>query len=247
MKKTLKNNSALFLRMLLFMVLLASTVATVAISHDADNNLRGETFTDPSKQFPMPGDWIDKSIVYEREAERVDADLSIVMDQDIYYTLLPIIRKFGKDNNLKIFVKEGTCGIAAGMLGKNPWTWAGSAACRAPKTVCRVCVSHDGHRGHSFLCSSGQSGGHCFLVTAPRYIPRQVVPLVRDQNVARHSGPGLDDQRHRQASLSAAARPLAPGVRFRHGVQPRLHEVGSIPDDRQVASSRNAIGWEVLT
>ena len=246
MKETLKYNSTLIMRMLLFMVFLASTVA---IAHDADNSLRGETFTDPSKQFPMPGDWIDKRIVYDKEAERVDADLSIVMDQDIYYTLLPIIQKFGKDNNLKIFVKEGTCGIAAGMLGKKSVDMGGF--CCPPGAEDRL----PGVRFHTMGIVAT-----AFFVHPDNPVDNVTSSQLRDiyrgkifhwSEIKTSRGvPGPDWTIRAIGRLHCQKRPghwrqlLDTDKEF----SPNLHEVGSIPDMiAQVASSRNAIGWEVLT
>jgi len=246
MEKILKNNSVLFLLMLLFMVFLASAAA---IAHDADNNLRGETFTDPSKQFPMPGDWIDKRIVYEKEAEHADADLAIVMDQDIYYTLLPIIQKFGKDNNLKIFVKEGTCGIAAGMLGKKSVDMGGF--CCPPGAEDRL----PGVRFHTMGIVAT-----AFFVHPDNPVDNVSSSQLRDiyrgkifrwSEIKTSSGaPGPDLAIKAIGRLHCQKRPghwrqiLDTDKEF----SPRLHEVGSIPDMiAQVATSRDAIGWEVLT
>ena len=246
MEKILKNNFTLFLRILLFMVFLASAVA---IAHDADNKLRGETFTDPSKQFPMPGDWIDKRIVYEKEAERADADLAIVMDQDIYYTLLPIIQKFGKDNNLKIFVKEGTCGIAAGMLGKKSVDMGGF--CCPPGAEDRL----PGVRFHTMGIVAT-----AFLVHPNNPVDDVSSSQLRDiyrGKIFRWSeiktargvhGPDLAikaiGRLHCQKRPGHWRQILDTDKEF----SPRLHEVGSIPDMiAQVATSRDAIGWEVLT
>ena len=246
MKKTLKNHSSLFLRLLLFMAFLAGAAA---IAHDADNNLRGETFTDPSKQFPMPGDWIDKRIVYEREAERADADLSIVMDQDIYYTLLPIIQKFGKDNNLKIFVKEGTCGSASGMLGKKSVDMGGF--CCPPGAEDRLPGLQFHTMGIVAIAFFVHPDNPVDNVSSSQLRDIYRGKIFRWSEIKTSRGyPGPD------WTISAIGRlhcPLRPG----HWRQvfdtdkefsPRLHEVGSIPDMiAQVASSRDAIGWEVLT
>jgi phosphate transport system substrate-binding protein len=247
MKRDLANQPAALMRTLLLVAFLAGSV--VAYAHDVDKDLRGETFTDPSKQFPMPGDWVDKRIVYEREAERADADLSIVMDQDIYYTLLPIIRKFGKDNNLKIFVKEGTCGIAAGMLGKKSVDMGGF--CCPPGAEDRL----PGLRFHTMGIVAT-----AFFVHPDNPVDNVSSSQLRDiyrGRIYRWSElrtpqglPGPDLAIKAVARLHCQKRPghwrqlLDTDREF----SPRLHEVGSIPDMiAQVASSRDAIGWEVLT
>ncbi len=246
MKKILKRCSTSVLSALLFMIFIAGTAA---ISHDAATDLRGETFTDPSKQFPMPGDWIDKRIVYDQEAERADADLSIVMDQDIYYTLLPIIEKFGRDNNLKIFVKEGTCGITAGMLGKKSVDMGGF--CCPPGAEDRL----PGVRFHTMGIVAT-----AFFVHPDNPVDDVSSSQLRDiyrGKIFRWSElktpqglPGPDLAIKAIGRLHCQKRPghwrqiLDTDKEF----SPRLHEVGSIPDMiAQIASSRDAIGWEVLT
>ncbi len=228
------------------LVILAGSVTTHA--HDADSP-RGETFSDPSRQFSMPGDWVDKPIVYDREAERADADLAIVMDQDIYYTLLPIIQRFGKDRNLKIFVQEGTCGIAAGKLAKKSIDMGGF--CCAPGAEDRL----PGLRYHTMG------------IVAEAYFVNPANPV---DNVSSAQLRDIYRGRiYRWSELKTAQGAAGPpwtiktigrlhcAKRPGHWRQlldtdkefsPRMHEVGSIPDMvAQVAASREAIGSEVLT
>ena len=84
--------------------------------HKAGPSYRGEAFTDPNKKFPMPEDWVKKPVKYEPWAGK--ADIAIALEQDVYQTILPLIKKYPKEKGLKIEVKEGTCGIAAGMLSR---------------------------------------------------------------------------------------------------------------------------------
>jgi phosphate transport system substrate-binding protein len=231
------------------LLLVALLTTTGALAHGAEKTQRGETFTDPSKQFPMPSYWFDKHIVYEKDAERADADLSIVMDQDIYYTLLPMIRKFGRDNHLKIFVKEGTCGIAAGMLGKKSVDMGGY--CCAPGAEDRL----PGVRFHTMGIVAV-----AFFVNPANPVDNVSSAQLRDiyrGRIYRWSelktpkglpGPNL--------AINAIGRlhcQKRPGhwrqlLDSDEDFSPRLHEVGSIPDMiARVAASRDAIGWEVLT
>ncbi len=236
-------------RVLRMLAVVAVLAGPIAYAHDVGNNLRGETFTDPSKQFSMPRDWIDRRIVYDKDAERADADLSIVMDQDIYYTLLPIIQKFGKDNHLKIFVKEGTCGIAAGMLGKKSVDMGGY--CCPPGAEDRL----PGIRFHTMGIVAT-----AFFVHPENPVDNVSSSQLRDiyrGRIYRWSElktpqglPGPDLAIKAIGRLHCQKRPghwrqlLDTDKEF----SPRLREVGSIPDMiAQVASSRDAIGWEVLT
>ena len=246
MKENLKNRSGPFMRTLLLMALLAGSAV---YAHDAVNDLRGETFTDPSRHIAMPRDWADKPIVYDREAERADADLSIVMDQDIYYTLLPIIQKFGRDNNVKIFVKEGTCGIAAGMLGKKSVDMGGF--CCAPGAGDRL----PGVRFHTMGIVA-----IAFFVHPANPIDNVSSSQLRDiyrGKIFRWSelktSQGVPGPARAIRAIGRLHCPLRPGhwrqlLDTGKEFSPRLHEIGSIPDMiAQVATSRDAIGWEVLT
>ncbi len=246
MKRSIASISSPLLCALL---LLALAAGPASYAHDDAGPSRGEVFSDPSRQFPMPGDWIDKHIVYDREAERADADLAIVMDQDIYYTLLPIIRKFGSERNLKIYVKDGTCGIAAGMLGKKSVDMGG---------FCCPPGAEDRLPGVKF---------HTMGIVAIAYFVNPANPVdsvssaqLRDLyrgKIFRWSelktsqglpGPGWTVKAI--GRIHCAKRPghdlqLLPSDK---DFSPRMREVGSIPDMiSQVASQRDAIGWEVLT
>ena len=249
MKKSSMSRSALFLRAFLVALIFALPAGPLAHAHDDGKDLRGDAFSDPSRQFPMPRDWVDKRIVYEREAERADADLAIVMDQDIYYTLLPIIRKFGEDNNLKIFVKEGTCGIAAGMLGKKSVDMGGF--CCPPGAEDRL----PGIRFHTMGLVA-----KAFFVHPDNPVDNVSSSQLRDIYSGRifrwselKTSRGVPGPAWTVKAIGRLHCQIRPGhwrqlLDTDKEFSPRLHEVGSIPDMiAQVASARDAIGWEVLT
>lgn len=221
----------------------------LSISHAAepDKLLRGQTFTNPSIISPMPDDWIKNPIKYEKMAER--ADLAIVMDQDIYYTLLPTIQKFGKDNKLKVVVKEGTCGIATGMLA-NKTTDMGGFCC-PPGETDRL----PGLKFHTMGIVA-----ITFLVHPNNPVDNISTAQLRDiyrGKISRWSElqtkdgkPGPDLAIKTIGRLHCKQKPghwrqlLDNEVEFSR----KMFEVGSIPDMiAQVASSKDAIGWEVLT
>jgi ABC-type phosphate transport system substrate-binding protein len=98
----------LYLQVLLF---IGTTVHAV---NDTNEELRGATFTEPTKIFEMDADWVNKPITYDSSIE--NADLVITLGQHLYPIAEPIIKKYAKEHGLKIFINEGTCGISAGML-----------------------------------------------------------------------------------------------------------------------------------
>jgi ABC-type phosphate transport system substrate-binding protein len=100
----------LYLQVLLF---IGTTVHAV---NDTNEELRGATFTEPTKIFEMDADWTKKPITYDSSIE--NADLVITLGQHLYPIAEPIIKKYAKEHGLKIFINEGTCGISAGMLSR---------------------------------------------------------------------------------------------------------------------------------
>jgi len=228
-------------------LLLASLFALPAAAQVPETALRGELFTDPSRPFPMPEEWVAKPIAYEKEAGQ--ADLVIVMDQDIYFTLLPIIEKFGRDNKLKIVVKEGTCGIATGMLSRKTIDMGGyccpaGAEDRLPglrfHTMGIVSLAFFVHPDNPVEnVSSSQL----------RYLYRGKLYNWSELKT-RQGAAGPDWKIKAVARLHCQRRPghWRQVLDSDKDFSPRTSEVGSIPDMiAQVAASRNAVGWEVLT
>ncbi len=77
----------------------------------------GNAFTDPDLIWQrMPSGWIGQTVRPEPDAAK--ADLAVTLDQQLYAPLLPHIREFAEERELKIAVSEGTCGIAAGLLSR---------------------------------------------------------------------------------------------------------------------------------
>ncbi len=77
--------------------------------------LGGEAFTDPDFVWQsVSANWIQGLITPEAEVQH--ADLVITLDQQLYPSLLPLIRAYAKTHGLTIAVTKGTCGISAGLL-----------------------------------------------------------------------------------------------------------------------------------
>ncbi len=108
-----RNIYRLFINTILFSALLYTYGSAAAEERET---LKGDAFTDTSRHVQMPEKWIKRPIKYEKWAE--GADLSVTLDQHLYPALLPIIKGYAKEHNLDIAVKEGTCGITAGMLAR---------------------------------------------------------------------------------------------------------------------------------
>ena len=63
---------------------------------------------------PMDKSWMEQPITYERTI--VNADLVVNLDQSQHKYLKPVIQEYALQNNLKIHVNSGTCGITNRML-----------------------------------------------------------------------------------------------------------------------------------
>jgi hypothetical protein len=228
-------------------LLVCFTAVVFAASKDRNTSLSNKAFADPSQRTDMPEEWVKQRIRYERES--VGADLTIVLDQDIYHTFLPIIQRFGREHNLKIAAKEGTCGIAAGMLSRKTVDMGGF--CCPPGMEDRL-------PGLKF---------HTIGIVAKALLVHQDNPvdnvtigeakdifrgkIVRWSEIKTGKGkPGPDWTIRPIGRFHCKARPghwylLLPDERM---FSPLLHEVGSIPDMiSQVSANREAIGWEVLS
>lgn len=213
----------------------------------SDIRFRGETFTNPRQTMPMPESWINRPVEYENEMK--GADLVLVMDQDIYFTFLPLIQKFGKDNKLKILVNEGTCGIAAGQLAEKKIDMGGF--CCPPGLEDRL----PGLKFHTIGIVA-----KAFLVHPDNPVANVSTDQLRNiyrgkifrwSEVNTQAGrPGPDLAIKTIGRLHCKKRPghWLQLLSHENKFSQRLMEVGSIPDMiSQVAASRDAIGWEVLT
>jgi len=80
----------------------------------AQDSLRGAPFAYTTETVSMPAAWEKDPVRHEDWAE--GADLAVVLDQHLYPVLLPFIQDHAERRDLDISVKEGTCGVSAGML-----------------------------------------------------------------------------------------------------------------------------------
>lgn len=94
---------------------LISVAILLSAQAQASEPLTGPPFTDLS-EFRMPPEWEEKPIQYEEWAGK--AEIAVTLEQDVYRMVLPLIKKFEKETGIIVAVKEGTCGISAGMLSR---------------------------------------------------------------------------------------------------------------------------------
>lgn len=244
----MKSFGTFSFRMVMFFgIFMIAPTALPLWAADSQKDSRGETFSDPAQEMPMYDEWVRQPIEYGREGQ--GADLFIVMEQAIYDPLLPIIQRFGKENNLNIVVKEGTCGLAAGMLA-NKTVDMGGFCCPVGKD--------DRLPGLKF---------HTMGIVAKAFLVHPDNPvdnissaqlraiyrgkILRWSELKTPTGkPGPDWRIKTVMRLHCPKRPghwrqmLDRDADF----SPLGSKVGSIPDMiAQVAVSKDAIGWEVMT
>lgn len=207
--------------------------------------VRGPAFSDPSYRLSMPEGWGEQPIVYKKWA--AGADLAVTLDQHLYGALLPFIQEFAASKGVRIAVKEGTCGISAGLLARRQVDMGGF--CCPPGGTDRL----PGLRYHTLGAAS-----LAILVNAANEIENITADQARavfrgdfatwDEvggEIGRSAGTAVQPV----LRLHCKARPghwrliLADEDLF----GPQAVEVGSIPDMlASIAGRREAVGYEVL-
>lgn len=214
---------------------------------DMEEQIRNKAFTNPADKASMPPDWVERPIQYLDEAK--GADLTIVLDQDIHHTFVPIIHRFATANKLKVFAKEATCGIAAAMLIKKN-TDMGGFCCPPGKedrlpgiqvhTIGIVAKAILVHPDNPLDNMSSEQVRQIFQGKISRWSELETQPGTK--------GPNLTIQP--MGRFHCKTRPghwyqLLPDEKM---FSPLLHEVSSIPDMISlVSSNKDAIGWEVMS
>ncbi len=78
--------------------------------------IAGNAFSNPALTWQMPPGWELQTV--RPEAAAANADLVVVLDQQLHPPLLPLIKAFATEHHLEIAVSAGTCGISAGLLSR---------------------------------------------------------------------------------------------------------------------------------
>lgn len=227
-------------------VMFAGAAGGAGGAEKQSKSIENRAFTDPLQQTKMPPEWVNKPIKYEQETG--DADIAVSLEQDVYQLILPIIERYGKENKLKIAVKKGTCGIAAGMLSRKSADIGG---------FCCPAGREDRLPGIKFHTIGIVA--KVLFVHPENTVEGVTMEQARDifrGRIARWSElkdgkgrPGPEWPIRTIGRFHCKNRPghwylLLPDDKM---FSPKLHEVGSIPDMiSQIASSKQAIGWEVI-
>jgi phosphate transport system substrate-binding protein len=78
----------------------------------ANSSQIAPAFSNPAITIPMPDSWIKQPI------DRGEEDLKVMLDQQMYRVLAPMIRQYANKKGLNISLSDGTCGHSAGTLLK---------------------------------------------------------------------------------------------------------------------------------
>ncbi len=161
--------------------------------------------------------------------------------------LLPIVQKYAKKHNLKIFVNEGTCGISAGMLTRKAIDIGGY--CCAPGITDRL----PGLRFHTLgiaplaLIVHPDNPIDNITISQARQIFQGEIYRWSELKTAR-GGKGANLPVQPVVRLHCKLRPGSWRLLLKDEdlFSPSLIEVGAIPDMiSQVSANKRAIGYEV--
>lgn len=227
-------------------VVLGLMVGVGWAAHQGDPDA-GQAFGDPDRVMEMPEEWHQRPI---RSARGTDgrADLIVNLDQQIYHQLAPGVEAYARQNNLKIALSEGTCGISAGALIRKEADLVGM--CCPPGDIDRL----PGLRYHTLglaaivlITHPSNSIGNLTLEQARDIFRGRVFRWseLRDAN----GRPGPDQVITTIGRLHCKQRPGHWRLLLDHAdlFSPRMQEVGAIPDMlMQVANTPGAVGYETL-
>jgi len=223
-------------RILLSTMLLFGSAPLLAADHQHSH---APDFSDPAVFADVPDGWSSKPVKHIDKYP--DADLVVSLGQQSYPLFSDLIPEYARENNLKIVVKQGTCGITSGRLLKKKVD-VGAFCCPPGKS--------DRLPGLKFY-SLGISPIALIVNTKNplNNVSSGQAREIFEGQISRWSEIGSDNKQLIKpvGRLHCKKRPghwrsmLASGDNF----SPRLFEVGVIPDMiSQVSRSASSIGWE---
>ncbi len=204
-----------------------------------DHHSHAPDFSDPAVLAKVPDGWSSKPV--KHTDKHPDADLVVSLGQQSYPLFNDLIPEYARVNNLKIVVKQGTCGITSGRLLKKKVD-VGAFCCPPGKS--------DRLPGLKFY-SLGISPIALIVNTQNPLsnVSSKQAREIFDGDISRWSEIGSSNNQLIKpvGRLHCKKRPghwrslLKSGDDF----SSRLFEVGVIPDMiSQVSRSASSIGWE---
>ena len=210
------------------------------------NNLSGEPFSDPSVHIEMSPEW-EKQPVQYYDSDK-GADVVISLEQQFYPVLLPVIEKYAKDHDLNIVVREGTCGITAGLLSRKAVDVGGY--CCAPGSTDRL----PGLRFHTLgitaialIVHTDNPINNITLDEARRIFMGEIYRWSELKVSDKEKGPNMPIQPVARLHCKTRAGHWRLLLDNEDMFSPVLQEVGVIPDMiAKIAVKRRAIGYETM-
>ncbi|WP_130470152.1 substrate-binding domain-containing protein [Candidatus Magnetaquicoccus inordinatus] len=130
--KRYKTNSSIngWLSFLLLILAVCLWQKELHAEHIVPTTLRGPAFSHPDEVLEKSEEWQKQPIRY-REQD-LGAEVVLLLDQNIYPGLLPLIQEFARNQRINVSVREGTCGPAAEGINRKEVDIGGSC-CPAAK------------------------------------------------------------------------------------------------------------------
>ena len=234
--KNVPISGATYRFMLSAMLVLGSIPLFAADDHQHSHD---SGFSDPAVFAKVPDGWISRPIKHIDKFP--DADLVVSLGQQSYPLFYDLIPEYARENNLKIVVEQGTCGITSGRLLKKKVD-VGAFCCPPGK--------NDRLPGLKFY-SLGISPIALIVNTENPLsdVSSKQAKEIFEGEISRWSEIGSSSNQLIKpvGRLHCKTRPghwrsmLKSGDDF----SPRLFEVGVIPDMiSRVSRSASSIGWE---
>ncbi len=242
-----------FLKFFMFLSLFQWYLSFVNLGIAAEsipNIFKGQPFSNPDELNDQPESWRQQTIRYRDQDQGVE--IALLLDQNIYPGLLPLVEKFAKEQKIKVVVREGTCGPAAEGVFKKEIDVGGS--CCPTAKVDRL----PGLRWHTVGISP-------LAILANRADPveqltaEQVREIFRGKVTRWAQIPGLEEKFSKDVLIRPVTRlhcKTRPGhwrliLDNEEMFGPRINEVGTIIDMViGVGNNRGSLGyvenWHVL-
>ncbi len=238
MKKLRHSLSVILSTVLVFACMVFVTRTARA---DKETQITGPAFGNPAETQSMPAEWIKKPVMHDASVGQVD--LFVSLNQQFYGFIEPLIKQYGNEHGIKIFINKGTCGISAKMLGRKQADIAGY--CCPPAKLDRL----PGIRFHTL-------GVQPLSLLVNTHCPIENISLNQARRIFQGKIRRWSELGWKNIPIQPVAR-LHCKKRFGHWrllldnedlFGPELREVGSIPDMYGIIENTpGAVGFETIS
>ena len=203
----------------------------------------GPAFIDAGENHALVTlDWEKKALVYPPEVGK--ADLVLSLDQHLYPAISPIIAQFARSKGLNIVVREGTCGVSAGILTNKSADITGFCCPPAPSDRLPGVVFHTIGVVANVLIVHPENPINTVSMAEARALFSG--KKSRWETLSDPAAPSFSQPIHPITRLHCKLRPghWRSLLDTEDHFSPKSHNVGSISDMfSRVAGDPNAVGW----